>query len=297
MNRWLVTGADGMLARDLLTALALEGQPVVALGRAELDVRDRRAVRAAIAEHRPVMVVNAAAFTAVDEAESRETQALHVNGVAPLHLAGACSEFGALLMQLSTADVFSGDARSPYTEDAAPGPRSAYGRTKLEGERAVLRLLPWTGYVVRTGWLYGQGGDNLVSRLIRLERESEFIDVADPGLRGQPTWCADAAGGLVSLGRAALRGAAPGIYHASGGGHCTRLELAREVVRLLGADPDRVRPAPGAPAGAARRPAYGVLARGRWETAGLEVLPDWREGLRAAVPLLAAADRVALARI
>ncbi|MFJ7208359.1 dTDP-4-dehydrorhamnose reductase [Streptomyces sp. NPDC098789] len=286
MSHWLVTGADGLLGRDLRAALAAAGQPAVCLGRGELDVRDRRAVRAAIAAHRPVVVVNAAAYTDVDAAETHQAQAQHVNGAAPLHLASACGEFGALLLHLSTDYVFSGEARVPYPEDAPPAPRTAYGRSKLEGERAVLRLLPWTGYVVRTAWLFGEGGDNFVSTMIRLEREREFVDVVEDQ-RGQPTWSLDVADRLVSLGRAARLGAAPGIYHATSGGDCTRLELAREVFRLLGADPGRVRPLVG-PAAGARRPAYGVLERGRWEAAGIEVIRDWREALAAAMPALMA---------
>ncbi|WP_330335526.1 dTDP-4-dehydrorhamnose reductase (plasmid) [Streptomyces sp. NBC_00536] len=290
MSHWLVTGADGLLGRDLRVALEAAGQPAVCLGRAELDVRDRRAVRSAIATHRPVVVVNAAAYTDVDAAETHEAQAQHVNGAAPLHLASACGEFGALLLQVSTDYVFSGEARVPYPEDAPAAPRTAYGRTKLEGERAVLRLLPWTGYVVRTAWLYGEGGeggDDFVRTMIRLEREREFVDVVEDQ-RGQPTWTADVADRLVSLGRAARLGAAPGIYHATSAGGCTRLELAREVFRLLGADPQRVRPLVG-PAPGARRPAYSVLEHGRWEAAGIEVIRDWREALAAAMPALTGA--------
>ncbi|MET9958586.1 dTDP-4-dehydrorhamnose reductase [Streptomyces sp. NPDC006326] len=285
-----------MLGRDLRSALARAGVEAVALPGAELDVRDRRAVRAAIAAHRPLVVVNAAAFTDLDAAESHETQALHVNGAAPLYLANACGEFGVLLLHVSTDHVFSGDARTPYAEDAWPAPRTAYGRTRLEGERAVLRLLPWTGYVVRTAWLYGEGGDNFVRRLIRLEREREFVEVAEDR-RGQPTWCADAADRITALGQAALRGAAPGIYHATSGGECSRLELAREVFRLLGADPRRVRPAAGAARSAARGPAYGALGHDRWEAAGIAPIRDWREALRAALPALRAAERPEPARV
>jgi dTDP-4-dehydrorhamnose reductase len=273
-----------MLARDLLTALDRAGQPYVALDRAGLDVRDRRAVRAAVAAHRPVVVVNTAAWTDVAAAEAHESQALHVNGAAPLHLASACGEFGALLLHVSSDYVFAGDARTPYTEDAPPAPRTAYGRTKLEGERAVLRLLPWTGYVIRTAWLYGEGGDNFVRTITRLERQQRYIDVVEDQT-GQPTWTADAAAQLLALGRAALRGAPPGVYHATNTGECTRADLAREVLRLLGADPTRIRPTRTPPV-PPHRPPYSALAHTRWEAAGIPVLRPWPEALAEALPVL-----------
>ncbi|WP_331742220.1 dTDP-4-dehydrorhamnose reductase (plasmid) [Streptomyces sp. NBC_00876] len=285
MTRWLITGARGLLGRELLPALERAGQPYVALGHEELDVADPRAVRAAMTAHRPGVVVNAAAYTDVDGAESEPARALRVNGDGPRRLAGACGDFGSLLVQVSTDYVFPGEARTPYPEDARPEPLSTYGRTKLEGERAVLQLLPWTGYVVRTAWLYGSGGNGFVGTLIRLEREREYVDVAD-GQCGQPTWSADAAGQIVALGRAALHGTAdPGIYHATSGGGCTRVELAREVFRLLGADPARIRPVPGAFfATPARRPPYSVLGHDRWNATGVGAIRDWREALREAFP-------------
>ncbi|MFB8088433.1 dTDP-4-dehydrorhamnose reductase [Streptomyces sp. NPDC055992] len=294
MTRWLVTGARGLLGRELLPALDRAGRPYVALGHEDLDVTDPRAVRAAMTAHRPGIVVNAAAYTDVDAAEAEPARALRVNGTGPRRLAAACGEFGALLLHVSTDYVFSGEARTPYAEDARPDPLGAYGRSKLEGERAVLQLLPWTGYVARTAWLYGDGGRGFVSTLIRLEREREIVEVAD-GQSGQPTWSADAAGRLVALGLAALGGrAAPGVYHATNSGHCTRVELAREVFRLLGADPSRIRPVPAASfAAPAPRPRYSALGHARWEAAGLGAMRDWREGLAAAWPALRAGVAVA----
>lgn len=152
---WLVTGAAGMLAQDLLAALAHEDVTAVATDREALDIADPDRVREAFAAHRPSVVVNCAAWTAVDDAESQEDAALRVNGTGPAVLARACREHGAVLLHVSTDYVFAGDAARPYGEDAPTGPRSAYGRTKLAGERAVLETLPETGYVIRTAWLYG----------------------------------------------------------------------------------------------------------------------------------------------
>lgn len=282
MTRWLVTGARSLLGRELLPALDRAGQPYTALGHEELDVTDPRAVRSAMAAHRPGVVVNAAAA-------SEPSRAPRVNAAAPRLLADTCGEFGALLLHLSTSHVFSGNARTPYAEDALPCPLNTHGRTRLEGERSVLQLLPWTGYVVRTAWLYGAGdhSDDFVSTLIRLERERDFVEVAAEQY-GQPTWSADAAAQVVSLGLAALGGTAePGIYHATSGGRCTRVELAREVFRLLGADPSRIRPVPASPA---RPPRYSVLGHDRWRTTGVEPVRGWRAGLRAALPVLGGAQ-------
>src|SRR5215472_931483 len=156
MTRWLVTGADGMLGQDLLALLRREGgQQAHGLAHADLDVTDATAVRDTFRRLRPEVAVNCAAWTAVDDAESREEQALAVNGRGPANLAAACAASGARLFQLSTDYVFGGTARQPYPEDAVPDPGTAYGRTKLAGEHAVLSGLPDAGYVVRTAWLYG----------------------------------------------------------------------------------------------------------------------------------------------
>jgi dTDP-4-dehydrorhamnose reductase len=279
---WLVTGAAGMLGRDVADLLARRADTtVVAAGRAQLDVTDEDAVRAALREVGPDVVVNCAAWTAVDDAESREADALRVNGTAVRALAAACRDTGARLVHVSTDYVFDGAASSPYAEDAAPAPRGAYGRTKLAGERAVLEVLPATGYVVRTAWLYGAHGSNFVATMIRLAGERERVDVvADQ--HGQPTWARDVADKILSV--PTLQ---PGIYHATNAGETTWCGLAREVFRLLGTDPDRVRPTTSdrfprpAP-----RPAYSVLGHDAWRRAGRTPCRPWQQALRAAFPSL-----------
>ncbi|MBW5257392.1 SDR family oxidoreductase, partial [Streptomyces poriferorum] len=136
--RWLVTGAAGMLGQDLVAALAHEDVTAVAADRTALDIADPGRVREMFAAHRPAVVANCAAWTAVDDAESQEDAALRINGTGPAVLAAACREHGAVLLHVSTDYVFAGDAALPYPEDAPTAPRSAYGRTKLAGERAVL---------------------------------------------------------------------------------------------------------------------------------------------------------------
>jgi dTDP-4-dehydrorhamnose reductase len=287
VNTWLVTGAGGMLGQDLLTRLAAAGQVTAGLNRTALDITDPVAVRAALAVHTPAVVVNCAAWTAVDDAESKEAEALAVNGTGPRILAESCKESGAVLLQLSTDYVFAGDADTPYAEDTPTAPRSAYGRTKLAGERAVLEVLPETGYVVRTAWLYGTGGGNFVRTMINLESVKDTLDVVDDQ-RGQPTWTADLADRLVALGLGALAGTAPaGVYHGTSGGGTTWFELTREIFRLLGADPARVRPTTSeAFVRPAPRPAYSVLGHQRWRAAEIEPIRDWRAALAEAFPSL-----------
>ncbi|MER5912234.1 dTDP-4-dehydrorhamnose reductase [Streptomyces sp. NPDC001982] len=282
---WLVTGAGGMLGQDVLAQHAAAGIPAVAAARADLDITDPAAVRAAFAAHRPAVVVNCAAWTAVDDAESREAEALRINGDGARHLAEACAASGAVLLQVSTDYVFAGDADKPYAEDAPTGPRGAYGRTKLSGEQAVLAALPETGYVVRTAWLYGAGGGNFVRTMIRLESVKDTLDVVDDQ-RGQPTWTADLADRLVRLGRNALAGTAPaGVYHGTSSGETSWYGFTRAIFEELGADPARVHPTTSeAFVRPAPRPAYSVLGHDRWAAAGIEPIGDWREALGRAFP-------------
>jgi dTDP-4-dehydrorhamnose reductase len=290
MSRWLVVGSGGMLGQDLVATLAAEGGDVTGLTRRDLDITDGAAVRAAVRAARPDVVVNCAAWTAVDDAETHEDQAYQVNATGAAYLAEACAAGHGggqtRLVHISTDYVFAGDARTPYAEHAPVAPRTAYGRSKLAGEQAVLRLLPSGGYVVRTAWLYGAHGTNFVATMIRLERERPTVDVVDDQ-RGQPTWTADVARQVVALVRS---GGAAGVFHATSSGEATWYDLAREVFTLLGADPDRVRAMSSAAfVRPAPRPAYSVLGHDGWARVGVEAIGDWRLALRRAFPALARA--------
>jgi dTDP-4-dehydrorhamnose reductase len=246
-----------------------------ALTRADLDITDPSACTAAVKGHD--VVVNAAAWTKVDAAEAHEAAATAVNGTGVANLAAACATAGARLLHVSTDYVFRGDATEPYPEDAPTDPVNAYGRGKLAGEQAVRRLLPGTGYVVRTAWLYGAYGPNFVATMRRLARGPDPVDVVDDQ-RGQPTWTYALAGLLADLGQRAVDGRAPaGAYHGTASGVTTWYGLARAVFAEDGQDPDRVRPITTADYPTpARRPAYSVLAHRRWRAAGLDPLLDWR---------------------
>ncbi|SEE37712.1 dTDP-4-dehydrorhamnose reductase [Streptomyces sp. Ag109_O5-10] len=282
-TRWLVTGARGLLGQDMMAELATRPDTVVTgLGRAELDITDPMAVRAVVRGHH--VVVNCAAWTDVDGAERSEAAATAVNGTGVRHLALACADSGALLLHVSTDYVFPGDTREPCSEGAPTGPVNAYGRSKLAGERAVAELLPRTGYVVRTAWLYGAHGRNFVATMLELAARHETLDVvADQ--HGQPTWSRALARRLAVLGRAALGGRAPaGVYHGTADGRTTWYGLAREIFRLAGLDPERIRPVGSEEfPRRAPRPAFGVLGHGNWARCGLAVLPRWEDQLTAAL--------------
>lgn len=295
MTRWLVTGAGGMLGRDLTSLLAGLGEDVTGVTRGELDITSGTAVSSLTETVKPDVVVNCAAWTAVDDAETHEDAALAVNGHGAGHLAAACRDLGATLVQLSTDYVFDGTARAPYSEDAEPAPRTAYGRTKLAGEQAVRTVLPDGGYIVRTAWLYGAHGPSFVRTMIRLARAGTSPAVVDDQ-HGQPTWTADVARQIHAL---IAAGAPPGIYHATSAGQTTWFGLAAEVFRLLSGlgltanSPERTVASPTPTTSAAYRrpaprPAYSVLGHGAWAAAGIQPVEHWRDALRVALPAIAA---------
>ena len=274
--RYLITGASGMLGTDLQAALA--GRDVTALGRADLDVTDLDAVRAAVTGHD--VVINAAAYTKVDDAESHEDAAFAVNATGARNLAIAARDAGAKLVQVSTDYVFRGDATTPYAEDTAREPLSAYGRTKGAGEEAALTEHPDGTYVVRTAWLYGAHGPNFAATMVRLAGSHPTVSVVTDQV-GQPTWTADLAAQIVAL---LDSGAPAGIYHGTNGGEATWFDFTRAIFEEVGLDPERVQPTDSSAfVRPAPRPAYSVLGHDAWAAAGLDPMRDWREALHDAV--------------
>lgn len=289
----LVTGAGGMLGADLVTALLESDHEVTALARADLDVTDAAAVAEAVAGHD--VVVNCAAWTAVDDAETHEAAAFAVNALGAQHVARAARAAGARLVHVST-DYVVGDLgnvagpaapgpggverRRPLPEDVPLAPASAYGRTKAAGEWAVRAECP-DAYVVRTAWLYGAHGPCFPRTIARLAAERDALSVVDDQ-HGQPTWTVDVAALVLRLLAAS---APPGVYHATSAGWTTWFGFAGEVVAAAGRDPDMVaatttaefpRPAP--------RPAWSVLGHARLKAAGVAPIGPWRERWEAAAP-------------
>ena len=278
--RVLVIGSNGQLGSSLMEVLERNhGLAVLGIDYPDIDITEPASVELVFGGFDPDFVVNCAAYTAVDDAEGNEDVAMKVNGLGPRIIAEECRKAGAWLMHVSTDYVFDGTATTPYAEDAEPSPASAYGRTKLAGERAVQELLPDSHYLVRTAWLYGLQGSNFVKTMLRLEKERETVSVVTDQV-GQPTYAGDLAEQMVLL---IDRHPEPGTYHGTNSGVTSWFDFTREIFRLAGADPDRVLPTTSAEfVRPAPRPAYSVLGHEAWTTAGIPEMRPWQEALEAA---------------
>lgn len=268
--RVLITGAGGMLGGDATRAAARAGHEVVALARAQLDIADESAVRAAIEQHAPAAVLNCAAWTDVDGAESDEPGALAVNADGAGNVARAAAEAGVPIVHVSTDYVFDGRGERPYVESDPVAPASAYGRTKLAGEREVLAASSRHA-VVRSSWLFGVDGANFVATMLRLGAERDEVAVVTDQV-GCPTWTGHLAPALVGL----LEREVGGLAHLAASGSCSWHDFAVEIFRQAEVE-CRVAPATSADmARPAPRPAYSVLGSERDDVGPM---PDWRDGL------------------
>jgi dTDP-4-dehydrorhamnose reductase len=269
---WLVTGAQGMLGTDLRAVLERHRISYEGVDLGDLDLLDGDAVAEAVAGHE--VVVNCAAWTAVDKAEDHEPEAFMINAVAPALLARAVRRHDARIIHVSTDYVFAGDATAPYPEDGPAAPASAYGRTKAAGEWAVRAEAPEQHLITRTAWLYGAHGGCFPKTIARVAAERGAVSVVDDQ-HGQPTWTTDLAEAMVRLVQA---DAEPGTWHTTSSGQTTWCEFAREVVAAAGLSRDVVSPTDSAAfQSAAPRPAYSVLGHDRWHQHGIEPIGDWRE--------------------
>jgi dTDP-4-dehydrorhamnose reductase len=272
MTGWLVLGAGGQLGLSLQEVLTNASIPHVALGSKECDITDPASVAAALNLASPEVVVNCAAWTAVDAAEDHEDDAFLVNCSGPANLASACRASGARFVHISTDYVFAGDQVGPYGEDAPTGPVSVYGRSKLCGEREVMSAHPHGAYVVRTAWLYSKYGSNFAKTMLRRARIGAAVRVVNDQT-GQPTLADDLARHLRDI----VTSTAPaGIYHGTNAGACTWFDFARELYSLAGADVSLVSPVPSSeyPTRAVR-PSNSVLGHARTIAAGVPEMRPW----------------------
>lgn len=254
-----------------MSLLAERGREAVGVDRAQLDVTDPAATAAAVVGFDVVM--NCAAWTAVDDAETQEGQAFTVNAVGAQNLAAAARAAGARLVQISTDYVFSGDATEPYGEDSPLAPRSAYGRTKGAGEWAV-RATTDDHLVVRTAWLYGAHGACFPKTIVRLLADKGTLTVVDDQV-GQPTWTRDLADLVVRLVDAKV---ASGTYHGTASGQASWFDFARAAVGAAGQDPEAIQPTTSeAFVRPAPRPAYSVLGHDALRAAGVEPIGQWSD--------------------
>ncbi|WP_406688798.1 dTDP-4-dehydrorhamnose reductase [Saccharopolyspora sp. ID03-671] len=289
----LVPGGKGQVGSELSAILASRrGTLVHAPGSAELDITDREEVRDAVeafaeaardTDLHPV-VINTAAYTAVDAAESDPDGAHQVNVAGPAALAEACRDSDLPLLHVSTDYVFPGDADRPYEPTDDTGPRTVYGRTKLDGEQAVLDSGA-RAWIVRTAWVYGAHGGNFVKTMARLAAQRDELSVVDDQI-GSPTWAADLAAGLLELAEPVATGLGPSqrVLHCTNTGSTSWFEFARAIFTELGLDPRRVNPCTTADYPTKTpRPAYSVLSGDAWHDAGLTPLRPWHEALHQAL--------------
>ncbi len=294
--RVLVTGREGQLARGLLEAADRANVQVVSVGRPELDLADQNSVTAAVARARPDVVVNAAAYTAVDRAETEPAVAHAVNAVGAGHVAEACAANAIPIVHISTDYVFDGTKDDPYREDDPTAPINVYGRTKLEGEQRVANACE-RHLILRTAWVHSPWGANFVKTMLRLAAGQPAINVVDDQ-KGSPTYAPDLARIVLAIAAriaAEPAGARWGVYHATGGGETTWFGFAREVFRCAAdqglAVADVTAIATLAYPTAAQRPANSRLNCGRLRRAfDLELL-DWRVGVQDCVARLARSGR------
>ena len=278
--RVLITGAGGQLGHDLVSAF--EGHQVVATDHARLDVSDRDAVLQLIGAIRPDTVVHAAAWTAVDACEADPDKAFQVNALGTRHVAEGARRAGAHVLYVSTDYVFDGTSPAPYREWDATNPLSVYGRSKLGGEHE----LDPGATVVRTSWVCGLHGGNMVKTVLRLDRELDRLSFVDDQ-RGHPTFTSDLAAMIRQLAVARL----PGVFHVTNQGATTWFQFARDVLAAAGRDPNKVEAVATAdlvPARPAPRPANSVLDNAALRLQGLDLLPDHHDPLERLVKELLA---------
>jgi len=279
---WLVTGGSGQLGIAVSEELDSRGLVFTALSSRDLDITDSKSVKEFVAQNSPSVIVNCAAWTDVDGAEGNEESAARVNGDGAENLAIAASNSGARLIHVSTDYVFSGESQKPFEINAQVDPRSAYGRTKADGEKRVLNSYPENSYIVRTAWLYSAKGKNFARTMTRLalNGENEVRVVNDQV--GQPTSALDLAQQIVELGM----GSAPaGVYHGTNAGQASWFEFAQEIFSLAGADRNRVVPVSSSEyLRPAKRPSYSVLSHDAWSKTSISPMRDWKIALASMMP-------------
>jgi dTDP-4-dehydrorhamnose reductase len=280
--KWLITGGSGQLGIAVSEELDSRGLEFTALGSKDLDITDSKNVNEFIAQNSPTIIVNCAAWTDVDGAESNEESASKVNVQGPENLAVAAASNGSRLIHISTDYVFSGESQKPFEVDHQINPQSAYGRSKADGEKRVLATYSQNSYVVRTAWLYSAKGKNFAKTMTRLALNGDGeVRVVNDQI-GQPTSAVDLAKQIVELGL----GVGPaGIYHGTNGGQASWFEFAQEIFSMASADISRVVPVSSSEyLRPAKRPAFSVLSHEEWSKTSIAPMRDWKIALASVMP-------------
>ena len=281
---WLITGGSGQLGIAVSQELDKQGIVFDAKSSKDLDITQSAYCNEVIEKLSPAVIVNCAAWTDVDGAESHESQASRVNSDAAENLALAAKLSHSMLIHVSTDYVFSGEGQTPWQIGDELNPQSAYGRTKAQGERRVLARYPENSFIVRTAWLYSPWGKNFAKTMTKLAIKGEGVVRVVNDQVGQPTSAIDLAKQLVELG---LSSSPAGIYHGTNSGQATWFDFAQEIFKLAGADVSRLIPVSSSEyPRPAMRPSYSVLSHDAWASTSVESMREWRIALADAMPSL-----------
>lgn len=276
MSSIAVLGAPGMLGHDLVDVLSVH-HDVTGFSKDELDITDKKTLEDRLPGFDTV--INAAAYTKVDDAETHESLAFAINAVGAGNVAEVCARRNLRLVHISTDYVFDGTSTVPYDENHPLNPQSAYGRSKAQGEREVLGRNPSRSLIVRTAWLYGEHGPNFVTTMLKLAAERDTVSVVTDQI-GQPTWSKDLATMVLSLVDSPLQS---GIFHGTNAGHTSWFDFAKVIFETAGLDPARVLPTTSADfQRPAPRPAWSVLGHDAWRDHGFQAPRPWHEAFREA---------------
>jgi dTDP-4-dehydrorhamnose reductase len=286
---WLITGGSGQLGIAFSQELGKRGLLFNSWSSKDLDITQGPIVRDFVSKLSPKVILNCAAWTDVDGAESNELQACRVNRDGAENIAVAAKSCNAKLIHISTDYVFSGESNTPWEVNAEIKPQSAYGRTKADGENRVLVTYPENASIVRTAWLYSPWGKNFAKSMVRLALNGKGeVPVVNDQI-GQPTLAEDLAKQIVEL---VVSGAPSGIYHGTNSGKATWFEFAQEIFELAGADVARVVPILSSKyPRAAKRPSYSVLSHDTWDKTTIQPMRDWRIALAESMPAIISAQK------
>ena len=284
MNQILLLGGSGILGSNVLRLIDLDGYDYVAPTSTDLDIRDKEQIFKYVSELKPSWIINCAAWTNVDGAESSFKEAIEINSRAVENLGTAAGLFGCKVIHISTDYVFDGESSKPYDESSPTKPVNKYGESKLQGEDSLLLAAP-DSYVIRTSWLYGASGKNFVKTIAGKAVRNEEARVVNDQV-GSPTSARDLAGAIISI---VNNEPEPGIYNYSNDGSCSWFELARRIYERVGANPSLVLPISSDSLNLiARRPRFSLLSKEKWKSSGLAEVPRWEDSLDLLLPEIVA---------
>ena len=276
MIRILLLGGSGILGSEVLRLLQVEKLDHVAPSSGDLDIRNRKEVLNYISDFKPSWIINCAAWTNVDAAETHYQDAMNTNAHAVRNIGEVAFEFSSRVIHISTDYVFDGESTEPYLESSKAQSINRYGESKLRGEELLMTALP-NSFIIRTSWLYGANGKNFVKTMVDKSLRNEYVSVVDD-LVGSPTNARDLSKGILAILEQLPES---GIYNFSNGGSCSWFELARFVYKKMGSDPELVKPTNSRSLElVARRPRFSVMSKEKWEKAGLPRIVNWDESLR-----------------